>query len=76
MDRHPGVTARAVTLCLHERAVPVAAVAGEDVAALCLDCDAQLPAGWGCPDCDYADFTVAESATFGRVRIFACEAHR
>lgn len=26
---------------------------GQPVARLCLDCDAQLPAAWGCTDCGW-----------------------
>lgn len=42
---------RTAVRCAHRRAVPVeSTVTGETVAALCPDCDVQLPPGFlGCP---------------------------
>jgi hypothetical protein len=36
--------------CAHSNAVPVQTLLGERVAALCPDCDTQLPAEWELPD--------------------------
>jgi hypothetical protein len=50
-----GTTARffaayeALTACRHVDAVPVEDLLGEAVAALCPDCDQQLPAAWAPP---------------------------
>lgn len=51
--------------CPHDTTVPVEVVQPdadpthapviEVVARLCLDCDDQLPANWGCGDCEWAE---------------------
>ena len=55
-------------MCAHPRHDPVYAVVhstdltgltwlndGEPVARICLDCHAQLPAAWGCTDCEWVE---------------------
>ena len=44
--------------CVHDDTVPVDTRDPDTgdtttVARLCVDCSAQLAAGWGCPDCDW-----------------------
>lgn len=45
--------------CTHADHVPVESLVDDQVtvvARLCLDCDAQLHAGWGCPACEWQQF--------------------
>ena len=39
--------------CGHEKFADVTLSDGVTVANLCVDCDARLPADWGCTDCEY-----------------------
>jgi hypothetical protein len=70
----PGLAGARQAACLHGGAVEVRSVTGELVAWLCLDCDAQLGAGWRPPRCaDCAGQLGHPSAAIGRHRVcLAC----
>ena len=46
--------------CQHRRTAPVTSLGGTVVARLCLGCDTQMSAAWGCPACEWdsADITT------------------
>lgn len=61
--------------CRHENPLPVTSVTGAVVAALCLDCDAQLPPGFGCQDCEYVEIHAFGQVHPERVLSEPCRAH-
>jgi hypothetical protein len=62
--------------CPHEKPIPVDTLDGEVVAALCTDCDAQLPPGFGCEDCTYAEVSTFGQQGHTRILDEPCRAHR
>jgi len=62
-------------VCAHSVTEPVALSTGEIVRHLCVDCLVEVPAEWGCIDCEWEEISAFGMGVIRRTLVRRCDRH-